>query len=57
MKNDIIHILMKRDDMTEQEAIETLNYVREMVRENPANAEDIMLEELGLELDYILDII
>ena len=43
--------------MTESEAMELLNEVREMILDNSDSAEDIVLSELGLEMDYILDII
>ncbi len=55
--NRVVRILMERDDMTENEANELLNEVRDMILENSDLAEDIVLEELGLEMDYIFDII
>lgn len=55
--NRVVEILMERDDMTEEEATELLDEVREMILENSDSAEDIVLEELGLEMDYIFDII
>ena len=57
LMNRIVKILMERDDMTEAEATELLNEVREMILENSDSAEDVVLEELGLEMDYIFDII
>lgn len=55
--NPIIKILMERDEMSEQEATEMYIQVQEMIMENPMEAEDIMLLELGLEMDYIFDIV
>lgn len=55
--NPVVKILMDRDDMTEFEAMELLSEVREMILDNSDSAEDIVLSELGLEMDYILDII
>lgn len=56
--NEIVRILMKRDDLTREEAEERLDEVREMISEaDPWEAEDILADELGLELDYIFDII
>ena len=60
-KNEIIEVLMKRDHMTKEEAINHYRYVKEMVNEAVADgdydtAEDIMYSELGLEMDYIFDI-
>ena len=55
--NPIIKILMERDEMSKQEATELYNQVQEMIMENPMEAEEIMLLELGLEMDYIFDIV
>ena len=56
--NGVIRILMERDGMTREEAQETLDEVREMLSEaDPWEAEDILADELGLELDYIFDIL
>ena len=57
-QNEVIRILMKRDDLTEEEARERVEEVREMLSEaDPWEAEDILADELGLEMDYIFDII
>lgn len=57
-KNKVVRILMERDGMTRAEAEETVEEVREMISEaDPWEAEDIIADELGLELDYIFDII
>ena len=55
--NRVIEILMERDDMTEDEANEFLDEVRDMILDNLDSAENIVLEELGLEMDYIFDIL
>lgn len=55
--NRVIRILMERDGMTQKEAEERLDYVREMIFDDPGIAEDIIASELGLEPDYIFDII
>jgi hypothetical protein len=56
--NEVVRILMERDGLTEAEAKETLEEVREMISEaDPWEAEDIIADELGLEMDYIFDII
>lgn len=55
--NKVVKILMERDDLTREEAIERVDEVREMIFDDPGVAEDILAEELGLELDYIFDII
>lgn len=55
--NRVVEILMTRDGMTRDEAIELINETREMMIEDPWGAEDIMLEMLELEMDYIMDIL
>ena len=55
--NKVIEVLMERDGLTREEAIERVDEVRELIFEDPGVAEDILADELGLELDYIFDII
>ena len=58
--NPVVDILMRRDDLTEEEANERINEVREMLMNcdfGVDGAESIMAEELGLEMDYIFDIL
>lgn len=55
--NNIVKILMERDGITRDEAIELINETREMMIANPREAENIMLEMLELEMDYIFDIL
>ena len=55
--SELIKVLMRRDNMTEQEVICLVSDVRDRMIENPDKAEDIMLSDLGLEMDYIFDII
>ena len=56
--NEVIRILMERDYMTREEAQERLEEVREMLTDvDPWEAEDIIADELGLEMDYIFDIL
>lgn len=62
MTKRIVQILMKRDDLSKDEAIALLNDVRAELYEcidkgDYAGAEDIMFDELGLEMDYIFDLI
>lgn len=55
---ELTRILMKRDDLTQEEAEERIEEVREMLSEaDPWDAEEILADELGLEMDYIFDII
>jgi hypothetical protein len=58
--NRVVKILMERDGLTQQEAKEQLEEVRQMLRDcnyDPMEGEEIILSELGLEMDYIFDII
>ena len=53
---DIVNILMKRDGISKEEALELLEDVKDMMEEvsyNPEECENIFETELGLELDYI----
>lgn len=54
---EVIRILMRRDGLSAEEAKERIEEVREMINDNPFEAEEILADELGLELDYIFDII
>ena len=62
--NKIVNILMERDGMTKQEAIKEYKRVKSLVYsllcecETPyEEVEEILSCELGLEMDYIFDII
>ena len=49
---------MERDGLSKKEAEERLEEVRELIADaDPWDAEDILADELGLELDYIFDIL
>lgn len=60
--NAVVRILMDRDDMTKQEAEKHLAYVRQMIEDAVADGdydlvEQLVASELGLEMDYIFDIL
>lgn len=56
--NKVVKILMERDGMTKKEAEDLIEETREMIlRENSTYADDIIMDMLGLEPDYIMDII
>lgn len=58
--NKVVEILMRRDSMSENEAKELVATTRKMLHECHGDYEeavDIMQQELGLEPDYIMDII
>lgn len=52
-KDAVINILMRRDNMTHEEATNTLNGVIEMFNSGEFEPEELMCDELGLEPDYI----
>ena len=59
--NDTIKALMRRDGLSEAEATERFNEVKDMIQ-NESNLtydtiEEILAYELGLEMDYIWDFI
>lgn len=56
--NRVVEILMNRDGMTREEAEERVQEVRAMIIcSSVLEAEDILIDELGLEMDYIFDLI
>ena len=58
MKSEVVEILMKRDGLSRREAQDRFNEVQEMIQEcnfDPIETEDILIEELGLEMDYIFE--
>ena len=56
--NPVVKILMERDGMTEQEAIDLVRETKEELMNSQCyDGTDIIMENLGLELDYIMDIL
>ena len=61
--NDTIRVLMKRDDLSESEATERFNEVKDMILTeleygaSYSGVEDTLASELGLEMDYLFDFI
>lgn len=58
----LVRTLMERDGVTRDEAERMVDEVREEILEavydgDYSEAEEIMLSELGLEMDYIYDIL
>lgn len=55
---NIVDIIAERDDLTLDEAIEIVNETKEMIDEallsgDYTEVEQIMLDQLGLEMDYV----
>lgn len=60
MVNRVVSILMQRNGLTLREAEAKLDKVREMIAEceyDLDETDEIMIEELGLEPDYLFDIL
>ena len=55
--NRVIEILMRRDNMSYEDAKELVDETREEMITNPDEAEDILQDCLGLEPDYIMDVL
>lgn len=56
--NKVVEILMKRDSMTQKEAEELLDQtVQELEANNWRGGEEIMMDYLGIEMDYLFDVI
>ena len=58
--NKIVEILMRRDGYSEKEAIDRINEVKSMMEEcnyDPEESEEIFMSQLGLEMDYIDDLL
>ena len=53
----VIKILINRDGMSRLEAEKAIKHIRKRVLIDGENPEEILLNELGLEPDYIFDLI
>ena len=61
MSNRVIKILMNRDGITRDEAVSRINECQEMIEEAMVEGDfegvdDIIASELGLEPDYVMDL-
>lgn len=58
--NRVVEILCRRDGISVKEAAERVQHVQMLIEHHNMDydeVETIMLEELGLEMDYIYDIL
>lgn len=53
--NRVVCILMERDGLTEQDAIDQVRLCRDEMLES--GDEDVIMDHLGLEPDYIMDVL
>jgi hypothetical protein len=54
---ELMQILITRDDLTRSEAAEAIAEARRRVHEDGEDPEEVLLEEFGLEPDYLFDLI
>lgn len=56
--NRVVKILMERDGITKECAIEIVQETRDAILScDPFDADDILMGELGLEPDYLFDVL
>lgn len=55
----IINILMQRDGLSREEAISLIEQTKDMILETEDiwNADAVLMEQLGLEPDYMVDLL
>lgn len=53
----LLAVLMKRDGYSRDEALEMIAEAKEMVLEYGRNPEEVLMDEFGLEGDYIFDLL
>lgn len=54
---ELVKVLMERDGMTLEDAMEAVANARKLVVDEYADPEEVLLEEFGLEPDYIFDLL
>ena len=57
MSKVLVNILMNRDGLSKEEATEIIDTIKERVFEYGEDPEELLLDELGLEPDYVLDLV
>lgn len=57
MTSEVLNLVIDYTGLNKDQAHKLIAEVRREIIENPEEAEDILMEELGLEIDYIIDII
>ena len=57
--NKIVEILMKRDDLSQEHAERLVKETQDeiMMLDNPLDADDVLMDYLGLEPDYLFDVL
>jgi len=54
---DLKRVLMERDELTEWEAQELIDIMRDMVLVDGYSPDDVLLDHAGLEPDYVEDLL
>lgn len=57
--NKVVEILMKRDDLSQEHAERLVKETQDeiMMLDNPLDADDVLMDYLGLESDYLFDVL
>jgi hypothetical protein len=55
--SELMQILITRDGLSRAEAAEAIAYARHLVHHEDCDPESVLLDEFGLEPDYIFDLI
>jgi len=57
--NRVVEILMNRDDMSQDHTERLIRETRDeiMMLDNPLEADDVLMDYLGLEPDYLEDVL
>jgi len=57
--NKVVEILMNRDNMPQEHAERLVRETRDeiMMLDNPLEADDVLMDYLGLESDYLEDVL
>jgi hypothetical protein len=55
--SELMQTLMNRDGLSRTEAAEAIAYARHLVHHENCDPESVLLDEFGLEPDYIFDLI
>lgn len=57
--NRVVKILMERDDMSQEHAERLIKETRDeiMMLDNPLDADDVLAVYLGIEPDYLFDVL
>jgi hypothetical protein len=55
--SELMQIIIQRDGLTREEAAQAIAYARHLVHNEGCDPEEVLIDEFGLEPDYIFDLI